>query len=157
MNRSLSRPCASWPASPGSFVLVVVAALAGCGGEAPAPTTPVATTPTTAAATAAPAPAPSPRAAPSASTVAPPAPPVAAPSAAAACTAGAVRCEGIYVGKVKPSNNKPAGARVTECRAGAWVPIEACDASKNMGCYVLDDPALGHDVARCLSTFSRGE
>jgi hypothetical protein len=135
-------------------LLVLGVTLAGCGADTPPPAAPVAPTPVTATSSAAaPAPTAAPSSAPTSSAVAPPA----APSAAAACTEGAVRCEGIYLGKVKAGNNKPAGARAMECKAGEWVPTESCDSTKNMGCYVVDDPALGHDAARCLSTFSRGE
>lgn len=134
-------------------LVVLGVTLAGCGADTPPPAAPASAMPSSAPApTAPPVPAASP--APTSSAV------VATPalaSAAPACAEGAVRCEGIYLGKVKAGNNKPAGARAMQCKSGEWVPTESCDSTKNMGCYVVDDPASGHDAARCLSTFSRGE
>lgn len=136
-------------------LLVLGVVLAGCGADTPPPAAPAAPTPVTAPSSAALAPSAAPAS--SSAATAAPAPAASATAAAPGCAEGAVRCEGIYLGKVKPGNNKPAGARAMGCKAGEWVPTESCDSTKNMGCYVVDDPALGHDAARCLSTFSRGE
>jgi hypothetical protein len=93
-----------------------------------------------------------------ASTPAGEAKPASAPAKpAASCKEGETRCEGGYTGEVKAGNNAPAGAQVMICKDGAWALKEACDGAKNMGCYAVEDPATGNEVANCASAFAVGE
>ena len=94
----------------------------------------------------------------------PPAPPVApAPAkiepvpAGVACPESSTRCQDVYVGTVKKGNNAPAGANAMECKQGKWMLKEACNASANIGCYMIDDPASGSTQARCVSAHAAGE
>lgn len=83
--------------------------------------------------------------------------PTPAAPAPAACTNGATRCAGTYVGRVRRGNNPPAGAAVEVCRGGAWQVREACNPRRNLGCYAVDDPATGAVVANCAAATARGE
>ncbi|MBL9040969.1 MAG: hypothetical protein JNM83_05180 [Myxococcales bacterium] len=44
-----------------------------------------------------------------------------------------------------------------ECKQGKWMLKEACNASANIGCYMIDDPASGSTQARCVSAHAAGE
>lgn len=67
------------------------------------------------------------------------------------------KCTGTYAGKVRPGNNAPKGAEIVQCRDGAWAPVKTCDATKNIGCYMIEDPGSGAVNATCVSAFSQGE